>query len=64
MEKRKTTIAQIVNATGLSRDVINKLKARPGSSTTVENGILIAAFFGKTVNQFVEMDSKDEDEQL
>lgn len=53
MEQHKTTIADLVARTGVSRDVINKLKARSDASTTVENAMLIAAFYGKTVNQFI-----------
>lgn len=53
MDRHETTIAEIVASTGVSRDVINKLRTRPNSSTNVENAMLIAAFYGKTVNQFV-----------
>ena len=60
MEEHGTAISDLVAATGVSRDVINKLKAREKSSTTVENGMLIAAFYGKTVNQFVSMQETTE----
>lgn len=53
MEKHETPIADLVRATGVSRDVINKLIARPQSSTVVENAILIAAFYGKSLNAFI-----------
>lgn len=53
MEEHQTSIAELVSATGVSRDVINKLKGRAPSSTNVENAILIAAFYGKTVNEFI-----------
>ena len=53
MEKHGTTIKDMVERTGVSRDVINKLLSRPDSSTVVENGVLIAAYYGKTVNQFI-----------
>ncbi|WP_353474809.1 helix-turn-helix transcriptional regulator [Salipiger sp. H15] len=53
MENQGTTIAELVSATGVSRDVINKLRARDGSSTTVENGMLLAAYYGKTLNEFI-----------
>lgn len=55
MEKHGTLISELVSATGVSRDVINKLRARPGSSTTVENAMLIASYYGKTVNQFISL---------
>ncbi len=53
MDQNGTTIADLVARTGVSRDVINKLKAREDASTTVENAMLIAAYYGKTVNQFI-----------
>lgn len=53
MERHNTKIADLVRETGVSRDVVNKLKARPESSTDVENAILIAAYYGKTVNEFI-----------
>lgn len=54
MNRYGTKIVDLVNATGVSRDVFNKLKAREGSTTSVENAILIAAYYGKTVNQFID----------
>lgn len=53
MEENGTSVADLVSGTGVSRDVINKLKARENSSTTVENAMLIASYFGKTVNEFI-----------
>ena len=53
MDTYETSISDLASATGVSRDVINKLKARENSSTTVENGMLIAAYFGKTLNEFI-----------
>jgi len=53
MERHDTKIADLVRDTGVSRDVVNKLKARPESSTDVENAMLIAAYYGKTVNEFI-----------
>lgn len=53
MERHDTKIADLVRETGVSRDVVNKLRARPESSTDVENAILIAAYYGKTVNEFI-----------
>ena len=56
MEDNQTKIADLVRQTGVSRDVINKLISRENSSTTVENGMLIAAYYGKTTNQFIAME--------
>jgi nucleoside 2-deoxyribosyltransferase len=55
MERHGTGISALVAATGVSRDIVNKLRAREDSSTTVENGVMIAAYYGKTVNQFLDM---------
>lgn len=64
MEQSGATITEIARGTGVSRDVLNKLMARPDSSTSVENGLLVAAFFGKTVNQFVAMQDVGEVDRI
>lgn len=53
MERHETSITDLVDGSGVSRDVINKLRARADSSTTVENAVKIAAYYGKSVNQFL-----------
>jgi len=55
IDQDQTSLADIVSKTGVSRHVLNKLKARADASTSVENGMLIAAFYGKTLNEFVAM---------
>lgn len=60
LEKHGTKIADLVRETGVSRDVINKLKHREPSSTTAENALLIAAYYGKTVNEFMACQEADE----
>ncbi len=64
MEQHGTTTAELVAKTGVSRDVINKLKSRTNSSTTVENGMLIAAFYGKTLNDFVSREESSSSSRL
>lgn len=59
LENGEASLAQIARETGVSRDVLKKLSTRPGASTTVENAVLIAAFFGKTINQFIRRESID-----
>lgn len=54
MDRHGTKIVDLVKATGVSRDVVNKLLGRALASTSVENALLIAAYYGKTVNQFVD----------
>lgn len=55
MDTYDTAIVDLVKATGVTRDVVNKLKGRSEASTSVENAILIASFYGKTVNQFIQL---------
>lgn len=64
MDRHKTTIADLADGTGVSRDVIAKLRTRPGSSTTVENGMAIAAYYGKSVNQFVALQGATDEDRL
>lgn len=59
MEKHETKITDLARDAGVSRDVINKLRAREKASTDVENGVLIAAYYGKTLNQFLNMEEAD-----
>lgn len=56
MDKHGTKIADLVRQTGVSRSVINKLLSREGNSTAAENVVMIAAYYGKTVNQFLAME--------
>ncbi len=61
MERDGTTIAELAKDTGVSRDIINKLLGKGRGvnkkpSTAVENAILIAAYYDKTVEQFINLD--------
>lgn len=60
LDNYDATLADIHNATGVSRDVMNKLKSRENSTTSVENGILIASFYGKTISEFIAMQEATE----
>ncbi len=64
VEKHGTSFAELVAATGVSRDILNKLKARPASSTNVEAGIAIARFYGKTVEQFMRREPSDREREF
>lgn len=64
MDREQTKIVDLVKSTRVSRDVINKLLGRPESSTTPENAVLIAAFYGKTVNQFMNLEEVGQAEAL
>jgi plasmid maintenance system antidote protein VapI len=64
MERHETSITDLVDGSGVSRDVINKLKARADSSTTVENAVKIAAYYGKSVNQFLALREVTQEDRL
>jgi len=53
LDEHGTSLAALARETGVSLDVLKKLKSRATGSTTAENALLIAALYGKTVNQFV-----------
>ncbi|MDO6587358.1 helix-turn-helix transcriptional regulator [Salipiger sp. 1_MG-2023] len=60
LDRHGTKLSDLVNETGVSRDVLNKLKARENSSTTVENAMLIAAYYGKSISDFIALKDADE----
>lgn len=53
VDQAGASMTDIARATGVSLDVLKKLRGRADASTTVENAVLIAAFFGETVNDFL-----------
>lgn len=53
MARNGTGITQLAREAEVSRDVLNKLMARAGASTTVENAIRIAEFYDLNVNEFI-----------
>lgn len=64
IEEHGTPLTALSRATGVSLDVLKKLKTRGAGSTTVENGMLIAAYYGETVNQFVALEPVTERQKL
>lgn len=56
MDEHGTSIPELADGTGVSADVIKKLRRSPPYSTTVENGIALSSFYGKTVEQFIRCD--------
>lgn len=64
MKEHGTSIADLVKGAGVTRDVVNKVLYRETASTSVENAILIAAFYGKSVNQFVSRQDVSEIEKV
>lgn len=59
MDQHGTTISELVKATGISRDIVNKLLARENSSTVVENALLVSHFYGKSLEQFMNCEEVD-----
>lgn len=53
MERDGTKISDLVKVTGISRDVINKLLSREKSTTSVENALLIAAYYEADMKTFI-----------
>ena len=53
MEREQTRVVDLVRATGVSRDTINKILRRDNASTSAENALLIAAYFGKSLETFI-----------
>ncbi len=48
------TIPDVSRRSGVSADLLNKLKQRKALSTTVENAVNVAKCFGMTVNEFID----------
>lgn len=64
LAKHGPRIADFSRATGVSRDVLNKFQLPGPRTTSVENGLAIAAYFGKTLEQFMRCDEVSPDEML
>lgn len=58
VDKYKPNIAEMGRQTGVTRDAINKILKREDATTGVENAIVIAAFFGKKLDEFLRMDEE------
>jgi transcriptional regulator with XRE-family HTH domain len=53
LDRYGTKLSELVAATGVSRDALNKLKARSPASTSAENALAIAAFYGEKLEEFI-----------
>jgi len=62
LDQHGTSLAALARETGVSLDVLKKLKTRATGSTTAENAMLISAYYGKTVNQFIAGDEVSADQ--
>jgi hypothetical protein len=57
-------IAELVRLSGVTRDIINKLKFRENASTDVDNARKIAACYGKTIEQFIRLGEVDNADKM
>ena len=64
LETHKASMAAIHRATGVSLDILKKLKRGDSQSTNVEDGVLIADYFDKTVNAFIRCDPPGSEAEL
>lgn len=53
MARDHTTIAKLAKCAGVSSDIIKKVRTRPHASTNAEDASKIAAFYGKSVAEFI-----------
>ena len=53
MDAEEVSIADISRATGVSSDIVKKLRSREGSTTNVEDAAKLAAYFGQSVEDFM-----------
>lgn len=59
LENGPHSLAEIERGSGVTRSVLNKLKFRDGVSTTAENAIAIAHFYGKSLEEFIALEEPD-----
>lgn len=64
MEKHGTTIAALAKGAGVSADAIKKLRVGSSQSTDVDKGMAIAAFYGKSVEAFVNCLEQTEEQKM
>ena len=64
MDKHGTTVADLAHGAGVSEDAIKKIRTRPGGGTRAQTGARIAAFYGKTLEQFMACEDVGEMETL
>lgn len=64
MADNGTTIAELAAGAGVTMDTIKKLRVRDNATTTAETAMRIAAFYGKTVEEFVGQKTTAERDQL
>lgn len=64
VEQENLKIAVIARDAGVSKDMLNKFKQGRTQSINVDDAILVARYFGQTVNEFIGEDRPTLDDQL
>jgi transcriptional regulator with XRE-family HTH domain len=64
MQQERVTIAELAKAAGVSADLIKKARTRPNGSMNAEAAARIAAYFGKSVDQFIRREDVDQADEL
>lgn len=64
LDKYGAAMAAIHRDTGVSLDILKKLKRGDSQSTNVEDAVLIADYFGKSVNAFIRCDPVGSEAEL
>lgn len=64
MTQHQTTIAALAKGSGVSADVIKKVRSREGASAKAEDAWRIAAYFGKELPQFIKCEAVPDDQEF
>ena len=64
MTQHQTTIAALAKGSGVSADVIKKVRSREGASAKAEDTWRIAAYFGKELPQFIRCEAVPDDQEF
>lgn len=64
MSRNQTKIAELAKASGVSPDIIKKVRTRPHASTNAEDASKIAAYYGKSVAQFIRCEDVPSDQAI
>lgn len=64
MTQQNTTIAALAKGSGVSADVIKKVRSRDNASAKAEDAWRIAAYFGKSLDQFIRLDAPADDQEF
>ena len=64
MAQNKTTIAGLAKGSGVSADVIKKVRSRDNASAKAEDAWRIAAYFGKDLPQFIRCEEVPDDQEF